>query len=408
MDRIAIWGAGDIGKRTYMSISDCYKVEAFYDNDCCKWGDKIDGIPILEYTKKEFLIVIATATWKEIAVSLKEMHLEIIKDFIPWWMLEERGVSFVKLLEELSSEEINEYFRQVRQKKKVVVIFGNCQTTILSKMVMFNPDFRREHLIIEIPRIYEYDNELLAEKIANSSELWLNVDLFIYQAVSKNNRFSEYMATDNLIKKLRDDCQKICITNMYFNGYFFQCTPINRPILPEINKAGLFLFQDYFVDEEIRKNGTKDIDNIIETVNGEGYIDSQIVLNKCNESLAELKKREEKVDVKICDWIENKYKEEQIFFSANHPTNALLFEYSNRILEYLGYSVNKELSETDLYLQFGTLKGEDMPVYPSVIKALNLKKYEKNYYPNRFANADYLLDFASYQREYIYFRWIKL
>lgn len=58
-----------------------------------------------------------------------------------------------------------------------------------------------------------------------------------------------------------------------------------------------------------------------------------------NQSLAELKRREESVDVKITDYIVSEYNQTRLFHTFNHPTSILLEEYVNRIL----LQINKNL-----------------------------------------------------------------
>lgn len=91
---------------------------------------------------------------------------------------------------------------------------------------------------------------------------------------------------------------------------------------------------------------------------------------------------------------------EQLFYSNNHPNENLMLEYADRIMHFLGYS-SKEMSLTDAYLECGTLKGQDIPLYPSVVKALGLENYEKKFYPNRYLLRDIPLSFGEYIDLYI-------
>lgn len=407
MDKIAIWGAGKIGRECYLNLKDKYEVVAFYDNDPLKWGKQIDGIPILRYDNQPEYIVISTIYWKEISECLGADHLELVKDFMPWWMFEGERVSFVELRNMCSQEQIKDYFLFIKQNKKIAMVYGNCQTRMISKMLMFHDEFKDAYMMIDIPLIYELDNypKGLDKEIANDDNLWSNVDLFIYQKISLNNRFSTEMSTDYLLTKIRDDCLSVCIINIYFDGYFPQCKRLAEPIVHSVLDRAYWLYDDIFLDKEIEKQGVENIDKILQIVSDENYLDGQKIIESCDKSLQELKKREVDVDVRISDYIEERFMEEQLFFSFDHPNNQVLFEYVNRILNYLGLTNNKDISETDLYLLFGTLKSADMLIYPCIIKTLQLKQYEKYYYPNRGVDATELLDFEMYQRMYIEYRW---
>lgn len=133
----------------------------------------------------------------------------------------------------------------------------------------------------------------------------------------------------------------------------------------------------------------------------EDFLTEKEIEQKCEDSLQRLRVRENDVDIGICDYLERFYRDVQLFYSINHPICSVLYEYANRILEYLGYDRMIFMSEEDMILMFGSLKGIDMVVYPAVIKVLELKKYEKAYFPNKMLADDYLLDFRTYQKEYI-------
>jgi hypothetical protein len=80
----------------------------------------------------------------------------------------------------------------------------------------------------------------------------------------------------------------------------------------------------------------------------------------------------------------------------------VLYEYANRILKFLGYIANDPMNEEDMYYFFGTLKAQDIPIYPSVIKTLKLEKFETNFFPNKYALGNYYLSFNESIKEYIH------
>ena len=59
------------------------------------------------------------------------------------------------------------------------------------------------------------------------------------------------------------------------------------------------------------------------------------------------------------------------------------------------------INETDIYITSCCLKGQDIPIYPSVIKVLHMQKYEKRYFPNRYLEQSMLYDFREYYRNYM-------
>lgn len=266
--------------------------------------------------------------------------------------------------------------------KKIAVVYGNCQTTLIEKAMRQHSAFSKEYTVISIPKVCDYvDNKELLEYFIHDEVFWKQVDLFIYQTVSADNKFSEILSTDEILHKLRPDCKTVNIVNVYFEGYFPQRTDNSKPVLKEVHQSGLFPFGDKYVDPMLQENYSSE--KIFSTIFQEDFISEAEIMDGVSKSLNELKTRESAVDVKISDFIETHYKEEQLFYSPNHPCERLMKVYIDRILEFLGYEP-EEISDADMILNFGTLKGQDIPIYPAVKKVLGLKKCEKKYYPNRY------------------------
>lgn len=169
-------------------------------------------------------------------------------------------------------------------------------------------------------------------------------------------------------------------------------------VLNELNQGGLIPFGDKYV-ERLIENGMNQ-EEIMNIVLDENFIGAEEIIQNAESSLAELQRREQQTDVKITDYIKEHYQKKQLFYSCNHPNEELMLEYTNRLLRFLGYD-EMEIGIADYYISGGSLKGQDIPVYPSVIKALGLEKYEKKYYPNRYIDSKILLDIKEFIKLYI-------
>lgn len=404
---IAIWGAGNIGKKVYWKLKiDGKNVVTFYDNDMTKWNKRIDNVQIKKYKGESNFIIIATIYWKEIASILESTGKKLMKDFVPYWILDDE-VIYEELVKLYPHKRIDEYFSFVKKRKKFAIIYGNCQTSVLKNMLLFHPEFRKDYTIITIPIVPAYKNEEQIECIMDSESLWKEIDLFIYQKVKLDNKFSERLSTEKLLPKLRADCLKISISSIYFKGYFIQYHPaVGLDVEDYLDD--LFPFGDKYIDDYMsEKRSIEEIENFIECICKDDFLSKVEIKKECVRSIQELKRRERFVDVKICDYIEKFYQKRQLFYSINHPDSLLLYEYANRILEYMKYKRLPEISVTDLFLLFDGLKGGDMVIYPSVIHALEMEQWEKMYFPNRGVMANLLLDFKEYQKRYIEHRYMK-
>ena len=87
------------------------------------------------------------------------------------------------------------------------------------------------------------------------------------------------------------------------------------------------------------------------------------------ETLFILKRKEDKTDVKIADFIENNFKDIRLFYTPNHPVKYLMINVTNQILNML--QVNKTIIDNENIND--CLNFFNCPVYPSVIKNLDLK-----------------------------------
>ena len=134
-------------------------------------------------------------------------------------------------------------------KKKVAIIYGNCQSGDLVNFLSKNAAFCEEYFFIRLPAIfaYNYSNiKYLDEKF------WSLCDLFISQRVHKNNRFNEKLSTQRFSQYLPENSKIVWIPNMYFKGYFPQyIRNLQHNVDTDKVPAGRFPYGDKFVDEYI-------------------------------------------------------------------------------------------------------------------------------------------------------------
>lgn len=399
-EKIAIWGTGFTAKKVY--YLDCieYQTVCFYDNNEAKWGTELYGIPVKRYEKGDGLkIVIGSAYWKEIAKQLIDEGLQLGKDFIPYHFLCSSMVNYKELFD-LGPEKVSSLLYKFKERKKVAVIYGNCQTPILSRILLLSHTFSKDYIFVEIPAVHEYVSRMKTQwdTLIKDNAFWQQVDLFIYQNVSESNRFCNGLATGNILKKLNSSCKTVKIVNVYFSGYFIQTTRNEHNFMKDVQQSGMFPFGDRYIDNMlIQGQGEKEI---LEKITKADFIPSEEIHNFAKKSLAELKEREKDVDVVISDYIMENYDKRQLFYSFNHPVNLVLIEYAKRILNFLGYP-EPDVDEAVVYLKADCLKGTDIPIYPSVLQALQIKEYEKSYFLNRYIEPEILVDFETYCRKYI-------
>ena len=245
---------------------------------------------------------------------------------------------------------------------KTCVIFGNCQHSLLEKYLEMT-NFKNYYTILRTydcycKNIYNLDNDTLR-----------HVDLFIYQHVSKE--FDPYFSSDNILSMLPDSCNKICIPNFYFSGYFPQISNPNferRNVLYSISKIGLMVYGDRNIETMLCDS--IDCDTIYNKISNKNFYNKKEIFENFSLSLSNLKKRELEFNVLFssASWIENNYKQFKICSSVNHPTNQYFIWLTKSILEYLSIS-DDNVDTIDLNPHSNFL---EQPIYPSVFHSLGL------------------------------------
>ena len=236
------------------------------------------------------------------------------------------------------------------------------------------------------------------------------VDLFISQHVKETNRFGAFLSTSRIVDKLSKSAQIVWIPNIYFDGYFPQQIENAHKICTETDPQGRFPHGDRFVDEIMENSEMNpDVEKILDKISDPNFIAPSEIQRCIDESLSELYRREEICDVKIASYIEDNYREKQIFYSQNHPVPTVMLEIAKRILRCIGIrsenfsAISEMIDENNLSI---CLVGKDISVYPAVHRFFNFEEFPKQYWANRYI-WDFRANFRDFQREYIKQCWVE-
>ena len=196
-------------------------------------------------------------------------------------------------------------------------------------------------------------------------------------------------------------CRCFYIPNIYFDGYFPQVVGNAHNVDVGIEQNGRFPYGDRFVDA-MAENGAS-ADEIIHAIMSEEFISKKDILQGIRYSFDNLREREKDCAVKISDYLEEHYKERQLMFRINHPTNECIFELVCRILKALGYEAVTIDHDNELVTEM--LIGQDTPIYPCVRAAIGL---DENCCLEAYANK-YLWSFRAgleeFTRKYLEVCW---
>lgn len=394
---IAVWGTGKRARKFICMYRSKFDIVCCYDNNENDENRFCEGVPVRKYdSNKTTSIVIASSFWNEIVPQLMEDGKIVGKDilidvFIKNIVKYEDWVTLSRLIG-------NQKFdvKGLAMGRKASIVYGNCQTRAVENVLAYSDEFNKEYWILSIPRVCEWNKGYDLHYFLGDSKFWEMIELFIYQHVADTNSYSLELATIRIINRLHGSCRKISILNLYFTGYFIQYEPNNNNCLKDIEGKGLLHGGDKYVDELMKQGYPKE--KILALINSDDFIEGSEIEKISQESLNELMTRERGVDVKIVEYIETNFRRTQLFHSENHPCKGLMIEYTNRILEYMGFD-KVNISEEDVWVC--SLKETDIPIYPAVIRYFNMEKRETKYYPNRWLEHDLMLSFDDYIEMYI-------
>lgn len=332
-------------------------------------------------------VIVASCEWDKDCQRLEKYGYTAFEDFIPLWYIPAIKAHYIEMRYlDTVSVDIEEYIKFICTKKKMLIVYGNCQAEKISRGLACSDLINKEYICVILPGIHEFNEA----EIKLLRKIIKYADLFIYQNIKMDNKFSPLLGTEYMNTILRKDCIKICIPNIYFAGYYpQQCNN-------KYDKSGLFAIGDININSLYEKN--KLTKGNIDRLNDENYYSKEEVLNFLAQSFEELKKREnEHCDIIISDFLEINYKNSLLFYSNNHPSKIVIIELTQRIIEFLygerdeNYQWNEIIGELDMISQ---------PIYSSVEKHLNLEFSRKAFMPYKNYSPE-VMDWNKYANTYI-------
>lgn len=283
-------------------------------------------------------------------------------------------------------------------RRKSVVIYGNCHTAIISQMLECCSEFNEKYFIIPTKQIQQIkDPKNLYEDCYNQC------DVFIHQSIRLNNRYGEEYASQNIIDRLKPGCSVISIPNVY---HLPLCFFPQYKETPELRRNGITYFiRDSIVDSHLDKPFR--LKKLVKT----DYEDSCLfsredIKTSFDLFIDKVKKREKDWDIKVSDFILENYKSHQLFYDPNHPTNFFFNFLTTELLKLLQCT---EITYLE-HQSFGKcLDSMEMPVCKAVVEALQLNWGDSSVIRKSMPNTNLLqskMDINSYAYQYMSCAWM--
>lgn len=284
------------------------------------------------------------------------------------------------------------------EKRKMVIVYGNCHTLVISKMLESSPSFNESYYIYNIKRIQDIkDTSYLY------SDFFNQCDVFIHQSIRLNNRYGEEFASEKIIERLKPSCQVISIPNVYhLPTCFFPQYSEEKELRTE--QLGTYFFRDRILDKYIYHPFSL-ITSAKKDYQSEDLFDNNAIREEFDKFIAKVRKREEDWDIKVADYIMANYQDYKMFYDPNHPTNRFLEYISNKLLNIL---LERPADAVEKLSSDICLDAIEMPVCKATIKALNLKWHDtllRTSYPHTNL-APICMNFTYYAITYYALYWI--
>lgn len=373
-NRYIVWGIGWEAEQFYYQYHN--KIDILYFVDSFNFGRKFYKLevkkPELLTLKKGKILVATSKYYGQIKKQLIEMGFVEYKDF--------------------------DYCFNVN--KKIVFINGNCHCDIIKQYLNTSQKFSQQYAFGDWPLIFQ--------KKDYSEQILEYCDLFIHQDIRKNNSAGYRYSDEYILPKLRGDCIQCCIPNLYGfpKALFFKNYIMSEENSEHVKRYNPFLYREEIVNECIDRKDSFQM--IINKLEGQ-FINAEEIITQFEKDKELLLKREEGWDVKISDFIFEKYQKIQLFYDVGHPTNVLLKEISNRILTYLGID---DIVLDEVVANIGCY---EVPVYDCIKEALKIEwtsKYLRKKKPNVehfvLGGGNLKMDLQEYIKEYIWWYYGKI
>jgi tetratricopeptide (TPR) repeat protein len=295
--------------------------------------------------------------------------------------------------------------------KKLCLIYANCQNKLIAKYLSRSQHFNQEYIIRKFPV-----HLLMKKGTLIPDDLIQQTKLFIYQPVKDVHG---QHSTEYILSKLPENCRCISFASLYFLGYFPQFCKDPKIKTIELNDlSSIIPHGDANIISLLEQN--KSVTEITEILSSPDFYSQSVLLDNFNNTLNKLSQRESQLDVKVSSFIKKNYQNYYLFHTKNHPSDILGIQVVNQILKLL----NLPILEEEFYnkdLKYNILGSIQVPIYPSVIKHLELKFANNNTVYKHYAYSTCKMTFSRYISEYIelynsteesacsyYFKYIKL
>lgn len=218
--------------------------------------------------------------------------------------------------------------------RKTYLVYGSCQGPALGRVLDSCPAFSQDWERVHLPPCHEISEAQLHYVIA---AILPRLDLLIYQPVSVAYR-GEMFSSGHLRRQLPTGTPALSYPYLHWEGYMPSSTP---------HAWGLDTYHDMYVDVLVadvarRRAGFDTFINAYQDLGGEFQRQlaqiEQWGVGELRQRESETNSDERVTDVVLSDYIAQHWRQQLLFYTANHPSRPLFEETARRLMNLLGYA----------------------------------------------------------------------
>lgn len=355
--RIILFGAGQIAEEFYQEVKGRLPISHCVSNVAKEWGEKafLEELDVQPFRKDEleendYLIICGPIAFRDIELQLSKEGLSMYEDFV------ESHIAEV-----------------VFNNKKFALFYGQCILRDIYQRLMQVPAFSKEYKSV-------FTQTIKHQAVVTNRLLYYAkdiCDLYVYTP--------KILDIDSIYslspEEMPADCKIVSVSNLTSSLYWPQ---INTKI-DEYNDWYLYsynsertmdFFHTLYRKEDCNINRMvlegKSTKEIVDTLSSEDYYSDKQVKRSFQYAMKLIQIAEKDVDIKIADFILENFRKQMLYQNFIHPNKCVIYEYIRRLLHAIDIST-AEVDELEQEAPVHEHQSGDVPIYPSVIKALELE-----------------------------------
>lgn len=283
--------------------------------------------------------------------------------------------------------------------KKIMIVAGNCQIVTIRDFLNQIPEVAEKYVVCRFSTHY-WKNRYSLDEIS-----LLRNFCSVYICLKHGEGDPLFFSRD----ELPEDCRIITLAS-YLSPIYWPQLKIGREKAyndmfipnPDVKGHESFEFGDVNINKMIQEG--KDAEDILELIGSEDFYSPESVNRHLERIFRMMEFEEAGCDIKMSEYIKGQCKSEFLFRDFTHMQVDLIWEYVKRILELLG--ISKDSAEkiakdrTNQVCESFRNHCTEIPIYPSVAKALGLKWCEGKKYDLLTSKGIEKVSFEEYVRRY--------